>query len=563
HDVSIHRKGDRAARVGFEAKTLKAEQDFLLQWNVSEDALAPLLVTHRGHEKDGFFYLSITPRPEQPTQVPPKDVVFAIDTSGSMTGKKMEQVRKALRYCVANLNANDRFNIVDFSTEARRFQKDVVPANAETKKQANLYIDQLVARGGTNIEEAMRYALEAKDASRLRLVVLLTDGEPTIGVTRPEDVLASLKKINSTQQRVFVFGVGMDLNAKLLDSIVLDHKGAAQYIRGDQDLEVPLSAFYDKVDSPVLTNVSIEVKGARVSSVYPKPIPDLFRGDQLDVFGRYDTDGFKTVIVKGNYLGKPRVFEYSLEFRGDKHDEIPQLWALRAIGHLLEEIRLKGEKNELKDEVIRLSKLYGVLTPYTSYLILEEGALARVPRAPGANAGAVPLYRYALEDALGVRPNARPSASRVAGGAAGAVRDREVRRALRKNKAEFDSARGAKSVEYSERILRLKKGVADAEKDLSGAWKLSEPRQQGQSAGKAIVRMRKLAGRTFYLQGKRWIDSVLTTRELKKDEKITTVKYLSDEYFDLLKKYNGIGKLLSIGPEVSFVWNGSLMSIVK
>jgi Ca-activated chloride channel family protein len=144
--AAISRNGEREARISFEAKELRADKDFVLTWNVSEDALAPVILTHRGSEANGFFFFSITPRPTRPAVVPPKDVVFVIDTSGSMLGTKLAQVQKALKYCLAGLNPGDRFNIIDFSTEARRFQPSLATAGEENRRLASSYIDALQAR---------------------------------------------------------------------------------------------------------------------------------------------------------------------------------------------------------------------------------------------------------------------------------------------------------------------------------------------------------------------------------------------------------------------------------
>jgi len=160
HKVDIVRKGEKEARISFEARTLDAKRDFSLVWGVGEDALAPVLLTHRGHEKDGFFYLAIAPRSDDREQVPPKDVVFVVDTSGSMLGKKITQVRGALHHCIKGLNAGDRFNIVDFSTEARRFDATLVVADDASRARAAAYIDGLAARGGA--------AVRARGAGQLR-----------------------------------------------------------------------------------------------------------------------------------------------------------------------------------------------------------------------------------------------------------------------------------------------------------------------------------------------------------------------------------------------------------
>jgi Ca-activated chloride channel family protein len=535
--TAVSRSGEKEARVSYESKSLRADRDFVVTWNVSEDALAPVLITHRSSEPDGFFFFTIAPRPDKPKTVTPKDVVFVIDTSGSMLGAKLEQVKKALRYCIAGLNAGDRFNIVEFSTEARRFRERLADATDENRKLATAFVDELKARGGTNIEEGLRFALTDLAAKeRLELVVLLTDGEPTIGLIAPQDILRMVKEKNPDHRRVFVFGAGEDLNAKLLDSIARETGGVTQYVRSEENIEVPLSNFYDKIDSPVLTDLRIEFPAGGVSEIYPRPLPDLFRGDQLEIYGRYQGDGQKTVVLRGKYQGEERVFEYSMSFQGGQNGFVARLWATRKIGYLLEQMRLSGETREVKDEVIRLSKLHGIITPYTSYLILEEDRVAR--RGPQATPELE--FRYAASDAL----------SSVPAGAGAEASPATV--VARKAARAFEKDSGAESVESSRELGALKLG------------------QGGKGAARGFVddvinsggaKMKQSGDRTFYLQGSRWVDSTLTSGASAGGAGARRVKYLSDEYWKLLETEPGIGKLLSAGSDVTFLWKGTTIII--
>ncbi len=529
--VSITRKGEREVRVSFEARELRADKDFIVSWNVSEDALAPFLLTHKGRDGKGTFVLSISPRPDRPDKVVPKDVVFVIDTSGSMSGPKLDQVKKALKYCVRNLNDGDRFNIFDFSTEARRFRDSLVSVGEENRSAAIAYVDGFKARGGTNIEEGLRFALdELVNQDRLQMVVFLTDGEPTIGPVKPEEILRSVKQANRNQRRVFVFGVGEDLNVKLLDSLARDTKGSTQYIGSDENIEVPLSAFYDKIDSPVLTDLTLDVRSDDVTDIYPRALPDLFHGEQLEIFGRYSDHGRKTVVLKGKLQGETRVFEYSLAFDGGDNDFIPRLWASRKIGYLLEQMRLSGESKEVKDEVIRLSKLFGILTPYTSYLIVEEDR--RLSRR-GLSAAPAAAFR-----------------DRGRGGREDRKHLEELESTLSRAKRSFGLDGGSEAVRLSQQLGAFKAGRAAESVDLF--YMQVNAREE---------RVKKIGPWTFYLQGTRWIDSALTDRDLTKQSNLRRVKYLSDEYFALLRENPKIGRILSVGPSVTFLWAGGVISV--
>lgn len=564
HDAAlVTRGGDGEARVSLEAKTLRADKDLVVTWNVLEDALAPALVAYRGAEAEGFFLLTISPRPDGPQAIPSKDVVFAIDTSGSMSDRKIAQVQTALRHAVAGLRAGDRFNVISFATEASRFRDGLVDATDESREAARVYIDALRARGGTNIEEAIRFGLaDLQGGDRLGMLVLLTDGEPTIGVVSPAEILKTVKEKNPSRRRIFVFGVGTDLNAKLLDAVAREGRGATQYIRGEEDLEVPISTFFDKIDSPVLTDLEIAFPSGDVDDIYPRPLPDVFRGEGLEVFGRYRADGSKTVVLKGRLMGEPRVFEHALPFQPrDSGSYVPRLWAMRKIGYLLEQMRLSGESAEVRDEVVRLSKRYGVITPYTSYLILEEERLAM--RGPPAPSGAAATDRPELPD-LAFRRAARDAI--VAGAPGEAAKPEEER--FRYAADAFEAGGGERGVAASRALGALKGGT--------GAGVVREFLDEGLDRG--AERVKQVEDRTFYLQGTRWVDAALGVgkaggkpaeasrkgpdgkepdgKEPTGPPQETRVRYLSDEYFRLLADEPGIGKLLAVGEEVTFLWKG-------
>jgi Ca-activated chloride channel family protein len=373
------------------------------------------------------------------------------------------------------------------------------------------------------------------------MVVVLTDGMPTIGVTSPEEIMNSIKKANSHKRRMFVFGVGQNLNAKLLDRIAGETRGTTEYIRDRENIELRLSAFYDKIDSPVLTNLRIEFPDGGVSDVFPRDMPDLFHGVQLSLFGRYQPGQIaggnknRTVLLRGKYLGEERAFEYSFDFSGKKGpgaDQLSRLWAARKIGYLLEQIRLNGGSGELKSEVVRLSKLHGIITPYTSYLIVEEGALVQGNRPPPP--GSPRPLGGVVRDALDAR-------SRQSGGSFKGKSQAEAKRA-------FDKDRGASAVESSREISRLKN---------SGLRRSLKEEDEDRSTGKPIIS--RVGSLTFYRQGEHWVDSRLTVKKSSGEEhKIT---WLSAEYFDFLKANPKAGKILALGSSLTFLWEGKVVRI--
>ncbi|HLU46822.1 MAG TPA: hypothetical protein VK116_02020, partial [Planctomycetota bacterium] len=258
----------------------------------------------------------------------------------------------------------------------------------------------------------------------------------------------------------------------------------------------------------------------------------------------------------------PRVFEYSLEFGGGDHPEIPRLWALRAIGHLLEEMRLHGEKSELRDEVIRLSKRYGIITPYTSYLILEDDR--RLTSTRGNEEG---RFRRAASESLrqgyALGGDDAPRGAPTAEPAARDASDRALAKRAAESAERFSASSGAGAVASSRELDRLKRGEELGQAQFEGLAETTDGEASSLRSALAIA-VKHVGGKTFYLQGDRWIDSLLTTTEKDLDESsLRRVVYLSEEYFDLLDEDADVAKWLSVGPNVTFVHKGKVVSIVE
>jgi len=387
HSVEIRRHGSDRATVGYEVNDALPNTDFALYFAPEQDELGVNLLTHKTSGDEGYFLLLASPGMDvKGRQVMPKDVAFVLDTSGSMAGKKLEQAKKALRFCVENLNANDHFEIIRFSTEVEPLFDKLVSASDANREKADDFIKDLKPIGGTAIDDALQKALALRSdrGDRPFVVIFLTDGMPTIGATDENQIVANVKKANEGRTRVFCFGIGGDVNTHLLDKITEETRAVSQYVLPEEDLEVKVSSFFSKIKEPVLANPTIKFTAdVRVTKLYPSPLPDLFRGDQIVLAGRYSGKGDSAIILEGTVNGVTRKFTYEVNFprSNDDHDFIPRLWATRRVGYLLDEIRLRGENAELRDEVTELARKYGIVTPYTAYLIVEDEDRRRVPLA--------------------------------------------------------------------------------------------------------------------------------------------------------------------------------------
>jgi len=345
-----------------------------------------------------------------------------------MRGEKNEQTRAAVEYCLDRLHDGDGFNVITFGTEVRAFRGQVAAKTAENVAAAKTFLEDTVAAGRTNISEALAKGLAGTTAAgRGRIMIFLTDGAPTAGELRPEEILKQVAEVNKNGTRVFVIGVGHDVNVHLLDKLAQAGEGSAEYVRPEEEIDVKVAALFNRVSFPVMADVQLSFDGLPVNSVYPKKVPAVFRESQIMVSGRYREGGRKTVTLSGTLHGKPVQYSCQAEFPAQdepRHEFVATLWAARTIGFLLQEIRLKGENKELVEEVVRLSRRYGIVTEYTAFLATAESASlsnkevaerarALMNRANGEQAGKWAFNQAGNEGALQGRMVAAPSVNNV------------------------------------------------------------------------------------------------------------------------------------------------------
>ena len=280
HDVEISRTGERKARIGYESPGTEAESDFQLFFSREDDAIGMSLLTYRPNPiEDGYFLLLASPGlQESSDKVLPKDVVFVVDTSGSMGGGKLAQARNALRFCVENLNEEDRFEIVRFSTEIDPFVWWNPKRERESHaKKAVEFVDGLRARGGTAIDAALQESVKlrgeiGRESGRPFMVVFMTDGRPTVGENNIKRIVANVASHTDDEVRVYCFGIGHDVNTHLLDQITETTRALGEYVLPQEDLEVKVSNFFSKISDPVLINPALQFPDeVRPHKMLPNP----------------------------------------------------------------------------------------------------------------------------------------------------------------------------------------------------------------------------------------------------------------------------------------------------
>jgi len=397
HNVTVERSGPNSALVTYSAKNTIPTADFRLFVDSQKgDVGMSLLSYHPAGSEDGFFLLLASPKlGEQAASPVSKTVSFLVDTSGSMSGVKMEQTRDAARFLLNQLAEEDLFNLVTFDSRANVYRPELERLTSESRAAALTFVSGLNAGGGTNLGEALAVGLsQLQDRSRPSYVLLLTDGQPTSGETSESRIAQAAKLANQARARLLVFGVGYDVNSRLLDRLSREHHGLSEYVRPDENIEAAVARVFNRISRPMLTGVQLKFEkpdGSQVmtSRIYPGGELDLFAGEQLVVVGRYRTSGPVNVTLNGQIAGEPQTHSLTGDLvapsSASSHAFIAQLWATRRIGELIDEIDLHGKNPELVEELVRLSTLYGILTPYTAFLA-DETARPDVTSVSNLNA---------------------------------------------------------------------------------------------------------------------------------------------------------------------------------
>src|ERR1043165_3470638 len=340
HQIEVKRSNERNSVVSFETEKGKELQDFQLFYTISKDDFGLTLLTHREAGRDGYFLLMISPKDDWSEQeYSAKDVVFVVDTSGSMAEEgKMEKARAALLYGIRILRPQDRFNIISFAGEEHLMEAGMIAADEKGRARGEAFVKRLKPVGGTNINQSLLASLRQfseADRERPKMLVFMTDGLPTVDETNITKIVDNVRKATRPGVRLFTFGVGYDVNTTLLDKLAAENGGVADYVEPKEDLEVKVSNFFSKVNYPVLTDLQLDFGGAQTALIYPRGIQDVFRGSQVTLIGRYSNAAdLSSVQLKrtGKAGGTTRTYTYgnlSFHLRSDANDYLPRLWATR------------------------------------------------------------------------------------------------------------------------------------------------------------------------------------------------------------------------------------------
>lgn len=366
-----------------EIRDARGEVTLLIPVRRSAAAAISLLSNAPGND-DGFALITLSPPAIQPRAVP-RDLTFVIDVSGSMSGEKMEQARAAGKQILRSLSPMDRFRLIDFSSDVRTFRDNFASATRENIRAAERYLDELDARGSTNISGALDEALSVPvQSGRLPIVLFLTDGQPTVGERNASAIASSVAKQRGTR-RLFTFGVGADLNVPLIEQLALEGRGTASFVRPEESVERAVSIVASRLTSPLVTDVRIRADGVRLRKMHPSGAVDIFAGEDLVILARYDGSGNAVVRFEGQTTDGPVSWSTRVHFpeRSRENPFVARLWATQRVGYLSAEKRKHGGSQEINEEIRELGERFGIPTEFSSYLVLEPGMKQRAAIGAG------------------------------------------------------------------------------------------------------------------------------------------------------------------------------------
>jgi len=373
HPTDIQRPDAHSARLRLKDSETIPNKDFVLRYDVAGQAIQDALLTHRS-EKGGFFTLILQP-PDRVTaqDVTPKELVFVLDTSGSMQGFPIEKAKETMKLALDSLYPSDTFNLITFAGDTRILFKEPVPATRGNLNKAQAFLRSSSGEGGTEMMTAIKAALEPSDAqSHVRIVCFMTDGY----VGNDMEIISEIQKHQNA--RVFSFGIGSSVNRYLLDKMAEAGRGEVEYVDLEADGSAAARRFHERIRNPLLTDIAIDWNNLPVADVYPQRIPDLFGAKPVVIKGRYTGSGRGTIRLKGKMAGGDFVRDIPVEFPETmaSHDVLATLWARARVDDLMGQ-DLNGAQSgsmrpELKDTITQLGIEYRLMTQFTSFVAVEE-----------------------------------------------------------------------------------------------------------------------------------------------------------------------------------------------
>jgi Ca-activated chloride channel family protein len=583
-DVQMAKKTD--AKVEYASSDVVANRDFSLYVQPAISMDQPIVMAQKREGTPGFFLASITP-PLKFEHVR-KQLVLLVDSSASMRGLKLTQVKRALKQIVDNLGDDDSFDVVQFNSVVDNFSPNLIPATVQNKILARNYIDAIAAEGETNVEAGMLAVSRILNASerRDRQVLFVTDGQPTVGETDTDVLLRTCNFGKLT--RVFDLGIGDDINWRFLDALAQQHDGISRHVASTDSIEAALKGIYKQVDTLQMDSVKITIDKSGVRDVYPKEPRRIPADEGIVIAGKYDSSGEAVITLTGQANGARRQYAFPIRLprQVDTNTDVPQMWAMRRIHDLY----LLPADKEISDEVIALSRKYPMVSKYTSLISTDpaenrrlgyRGQVQTFGRNNGAPSGLISLNGGSVVvngsiDASGaggnggnismsVGGNVSISGPVLAAGGGGYLRGFG-------GTTNTIAASGASGLSLSGSVLSASNGsvtspslsiaalpVITNNLSLNGWSNPYARRAEEVTVKRDDGAIEKIIGdRKFVLEDAYWVQSGFG----QPHDAPVLIEYGSDRYFKLAAQHPDITKYLALGHQVIFMFNGIWYQIV-
>lgn len=558
HDIGTEKRGATSVKISVGPEAFSGTPGSLrvgwLREPLEAGMLASSFLAYPDADGGGYFMLVAGPPAlEGERDAVKREVTLVIDKSGSMRGEKIVQAREAAIQVISGLNEGEYFNIIAYSDTINKFSAGAVEKTTQSEAEAIAFINDISAVGGTNIHDALLSAVRTQPAKGvLPMVIFLTDGLPTVGITQETPIRESVAKGNAHERRVFSFGVGYDVNAPLLTAVSRETRGAPTFVLPQEDVEVKVGQVFRRLTGPVLASPTLKPGTAsRVQDMLPGELPDIFEGDQLIVLGRYtDQDKVLKFTLTGEGGEGKRTFEMSFDPKRASVENafVPRLWAQRRIAQLVDAVRQAGAdgqgeavSKELIEEIVALSTRWGILTEYTSFLAIEAGVdvdlqLAFRGRAADRE-GAVRLGGRISESA------ARPAAPA----------NQSVLYSLESAREERTGLGAVQQDAVNQQNMQGKAVAANRMLTAGGAQVI-------------LTGMRQVADQTLFSRNGQWVDSsLLEAVEANNADVDETIEFASERYFELadeLVRERRLG-VLALGQDVLLNRGGRVILVKR
>lgn len=374
HDIDQVNLTANSSRLNIRGEKTIPNKDFILRYDVSGKRLEDAVLTHRD-ARGGFFTLVLQPphfpAPEDRT---PKEIVFVLDTSGSMSGFPIDKAKEAMKLSLEGLYPEDTFNLITFAGDTSVLFEEPVPATQANIELAQKFLESRQGGGGTEMMKAIQAALDPSDSKEhLRIVCFMTDGY----IGNENEIVAEIQK--HSKARIFSFGIGSSVNRHLLDKMAEAGRGEAEYVTLDEDGSKAAKKFYERVRTPMLTDISIEWNGMPVADTYPSKIPDLFSAKPVVIKGRYTGAASGKIKLIGKVGGQhyEREIAVNLPDKEPANDSIASLWARQRVDELTAESLNSKDAARVNKQITNLGLEFGLMTNFTSFVAVEDKIVNR------------------------------------------------------------------------------------------------------------------------------------------------------------------------------------------